>query len=66
MSDKITEKAIAYWQDSLAKFFPGAKGPSGSEFAMFRAGYQLGQSEECDAWIKELETPGCQERNDNE
>lgn len=39
MEDEIKDKAIYYWQDKLAKFFPKAKKPTGSEIDMFRAGY---------------------------
>lgn len=58
MNDKITAKAIAYWQDRLAKFFPTSKGPTGSELDMFRAGYELGQLEERDSGPEELSGQG--------
>lgn len=45
MSNNIDEKAVAYWQDRLGKFFPTAKGPSGVEIDMYRAGYAAGSAE---------------------
>lgn len=45
MDEKIKERAVFYWQDSLAKFFPKSKGPTTTEIAMFEAGYQEGKEE---------------------
>lgn len=39
------DKAVSYWQDRLAKFFPTSKGPTGCEVAMFEAGYALAKQE---------------------
>lgn len=39
---KLREKAVAYWQDKLAKFFPTSKGPTGVELDMYKAGLREG------------------------
>jgi hypothetical protein len=41
----IKELALIYWQDKLAKFFPKAKEPNGTEYVMFEAGYKKGFEE---------------------
>lgn len=41
LTDDVREMAVWYWQDSLAKFFPTSKGPTGTELAMFEAGYKM-------------------------
>lgn len=41
----IEHKAISYWQDKLAKFFPKSKGPTNTEIDMFRAGYIQAEAE---------------------
>jgi hypothetical protein len=41
----LKEKAIFYWQDSIAKFFPTAKGPSTVEIDMYEAGYEQARLE---------------------
>lgn len=54
---KIEELAVAYWQDRLGKFFPKAKGPTGTEMDMFKAGYHLAKSETPDRHeLKEWKT----------
>lgn len=45
MSDELKYKAIAYWQDRLAKFFPKSPGPTTCEIEMFEAGYKLLEAE---------------------
>lgn len=40
------EEAVAYWQDSLAKFFPTAKGPTNVEIDMFIAGAEKARKAE--------------------
>lgn len=57
MRNEIKDKAIFFWQDRLAKFFPSTLGPTNTEIVMFEAGYELGQKEEAEAKkiIKEAE-----------
>jgi hypothetical protein len=45
MSEEIKAKAIIYWQDKLAKFFPTSNGPTNCEIEMFKAGYSLHEIE---------------------
>lgn len=39
---KVEERAVWYWQDRLAKFFPTSPGPTTTEIEMFRAGFEAG------------------------
>jgi hypothetical protein len=39
---ELEQMAHAFWQDSLAKFFPTSKGPTNVEVAMFVAGHSAG------------------------
>lgn len=48
MDDSIKRKAIEYWQNELAKFWPTAKGPSVVEIDMFEAGYNAGFKDNID------------------
>jgi hypothetical protein len=41
--EDVDQKAIAYWQDSLAKFWPTSQGPTATEKIMYKAGYEAGQ-----------------------
>lgn len=45
MSDEMRWKAVVYWQDRMAKFFPTSPGPTDLEVAMFKAGYELAKKE---------------------
>lgn len=38
----IKAKAVAYWQDNLAKFFPNFTGPTSNEVIMYKAGLKEG------------------------
>jgi hypothetical protein len=45
MENDVKNKAVEFWQNRLAKFFPTLKGPTGCEIAMFEAGYEQGQKD---------------------
>lgn len=66
---EIKDKAIWYWQDRLAKFFPTSKGPTNVELEMFKAGYEKALSEnlraaeasdKTDMWRKSYTKEWCQ------
>ena len=38
--NSMKDKAIYYWQDKLAKFFPTLSGPNTCEIDMYKAGYR--------------------------
>lgn len=54
MDRSLRQRAIEFWQDRLAKFFPQSKLPTGSEIAMFEAGYALSTEERAQAELEPL------------